>query len=501
VTTREAGTTIGLTAAVSFLVGLVAAGTRPPGPTTPMPVRPAPTMSGSASTGSGAIAAPASSPLAGPASTGIDFASVAARVNAAVVNVDAAARGTSQRWRRDMGDDPNAPREGSGSGFIIDKSGLILTNYHVVEGADRITVTLGDGRSFKATVTGVDPAIDVAVLRIPAQGSLPVATLGNSDSLRVGEWVCAIGNPLGYVHSVTVGVVSFLGRKLFDQSLDAFIQTDAAISFGNSGGPLINAQGQVVGITTAVSAQASNIGFAIPISQVVSVLPQLEETGRVTRGYIGVGLTDLTPALHRALGIEPERGALVQDVSPDTPAERAGLRAYDVITRADDVAIHSDEDLIRHISGRSPGSLAALEVWRDGHSRQISLKLTERPLAETVRTRTNRLQSVHPVSGREQGPLGMTVRDLDRAAAQRQGIPETIDGVIVMDVDPAGPARLARIRAGHVVLEVNRKRVTTASEFQAIVNTLKPGEAAVVLVYDKISDQRLITAIVADPPS
>src|SRR4029079_2470506 len=157
-----------------------------------------------------------------------------------------------------------------------------------------------------------------------------------------------------------------------------------------------------------------------------------------------------------------------------------------------------DEDLIRYISGRAPGSLAALEVWRDGHSRQISLKLTERPRAETVRTRTNRLQSVRPVAGREQGPLGLTVRDLDRAQAQRQGIPETIDGVLVMDVDPAGPARLARIRAGHVVLEVNRKRVTTAAEFQAIVNALKPGDVAAVLVYDKISDQRVITAIVSE---
>ena len=150
-------------------------------------------------------------------------------------------------------------------------------------------------------LVGVDPAIDVALLRIPVTGPLPVAPLGDSDTLRVGEWVCAIGNPLGYVHSVTVGVVSFLGRKLFDQSLDAYIQTDAAISFGNSGGPLINAAGRSSGITTAISAQASNIGFAIPISQVVAVLPQLREHGRVARGYIGVGLTDLTPALQRAL--------------------------------------------------------------------------------------------------------------------------------------------------------------------------------------------------------
>lgn len=498
-TTRQTGGLVVLTGMVSFLIGLVAAGTWPQGATERVVVRPA--VAVAEAPAPPVSVGPVPAPVPPQTTSTVDFAAVAARVNAAVVNVDAAARGAASRWRRDTVDDPNAPREGSGSGFIVDRSGLILTNYHVIEGADRITTTLGDGRSFRAEVVGVDPAIDVALLQIPARDSLPVAALGDSDSLRVGEWVCAIGNPLGYVHSVTVGVVSFLGRKLFDQSLDAYIQTDAMISFGNSGGPLINAQGQVVGITTAISAQASNIGFAIPITQVVAVLPQLRETGRVTRGYIGVGLTDLTPALHRALRLEPERGALVQDVSPETPAERAGLRAYDVITRADDVAIRSDGDLIRYISGRSPGSLAALEVWREGQARTVSLKLTERPIAETARGRANRLQSVRPVAGRVQGPLGLTVRDLDRATAMGRGLPDTIEGVIVVDVDPAGPARLARIRAGHVVLEVNRRRVATAAEFLSIVNALKPGEVAAVLVYDKISDQRLITAIVADPPS
>src|SRR5262249_19664839 len=163
-----------------------------------------------------------------------------------------------RRSPRDPSDDDTAPREGSGSGFIIDHNGYILTNEHVVDGADRVTVTLGDGRIFRADLVGADPAIDVALLKIDASDPLPVPPIGHSEGRGVGEWVCAIGNPLGYVHSVTVGVVSFLGRKLFDPSLDAFIQTDAAISFGNSGGPLINSRGQVVGITTAISSQASN---------------------------------------------------------------------------------------------------------------------------------------------------------------------------------------------------------------------------------------------------
>jgi serine protease Do len=435
----------------------------------------------------------------------IDFAAVAARMNAAVVNVDAASRGidsrqrTAPRWRRDFGDDPGAPHEGSGSGFIIDAAGFILTNYHVVEGADRITITLGDGRVFKADLVGIDPAIDVALLRIPVTGTLPVAPLGDSDTLRVGEWVCAIGNPLGYVHSVTVGVVSFLGRKLFDQSLDAFIQTDAAISFGNSGGPLINSRGQVVGMTTAISAQAANIGFAIPIAQVVAVLPQLREHGRVARGFIGVGLTDLTPALHRALDLEPERGALVQDVTPGTPADRAGLRPYDVIIAADHRPIRSDEDLIRYIAGRQPGAQAMLEIWRDGGPRQISVKLTERPLPPSTRSRNQvSSQQVQPLAASDMGPLGLSVKDLDPATMARQGIPPNLQGVLIVDVDSAGPSRLARLRAGHVLLEINRRRVASVAEFESVVASLPPGATVAVLIYDQLGDARVIATINPD---
>ena len=231
----------------------------------------------------------------------------------------------------------------------------------------------------------------------------------------------------------------------------------------------------------------------------MAVLPQLRETGRVTRGFIGVGLTDLTPALHRALRIGRTAARSCRTSRPTRRPSVPGFRAYDVITRVDSVAIRSDDDLIRYISGRPPGSLAALEVWRDGDARTMSVKLTERPLAETARSRTTRLQNVRPVAAREQGPLGLTVRDLDRATIMRQGLPETIEGVIVMDVDPAGPARLARLRTGHIVLEINRRRVTTRGRVPDASSTaLKPGEAAALLVYDKFSDQRLITAIVAD---
>src|SRR5262245_28558779 len=209
----------------------------------------------------------------------VDFADVFARVNAAVVNIDAASklplgRETSRSLRPGDPLDPRdleVPRQGSGSGFIVDQEGFLLTNNHVIEGAQRITITLADGRAFRGEVVGADPAIDVALLKISNASNLPEAPLGDSDDLRPGEWVCAIGNPLGYVHSVTVGVVSFIGRKLYDQSLDDYIQTDAAINLGNSGGPLINTRGEVVGINSAISSRASSIGFAVPINQAVAL--------------------------------------------------------------------------------------------------------------------------------------------------------------------------------------------------------------------------------------
>ena len=495
--TRFSWAVVALAATVGFLLGLVASSTG---------VSPSGTDAGLRRHEDRAPLVVSSGGAAAGDSSGIDFAAVAAKVNPAVVNVDAAVRGdvrgrTGLRWRRDLSDGADAPREGSGSGFLIDDSGYLLTNFHVVDGADRITITLSDGRSFTAEVIGIDPAIDIALLKIPAAGRLPFVTLGDSDQLRPGQWVCAIGNPLGYVHSVTVGVVSFLGRKLFDQSLDAYIQTDAAISLGNSGGPLIDAQGRVVGITTAVSSQAANIGFAIPIGQVVPILPQLRDPGRVSRGYIGVGLTQVTPSLQRALGLGVDRGALVQDVPGETPAERAGLRAYDVIVSADDQAIRTDEELIRYISGRMPGTPARLGIVRQDERRTVLVKLAERPLPESARQRAERATDARPASGRDQGPLGLIVRDLDRATAMRQGIPDSVQGVIVFDVDPAGPARLARVRPGHVILEINRRRVESADAFRAVVALLKPGDIVAALIYDRLSNQRLLVTIAADPAS
>jgi serine protease Do len=325
-----------------------------------------------------------------------------------------------------------------------------------------------------------------------------VAPLGRSETLRVGEWVCAIGNPLGYVHSVTVGVVSFLGRKIFDRSLDALIQTDAAITFGNSGGPVINSRGEVVGMATAISTAASNIGFAIPIDQIVAVLPQLQEHGRVSRGFLGVGLTGVTPALQRALRLGTNRGAVVQDISPSTPADRAGLRTYDVIIAADGRSIRSDEDLIRYISSRQPGVIAMIEIWRDGATRVVPVKLTERPVPASTRSGSEDATEVQPAVSPDQGPLGLLVRDLDETVLARFQRPDTIHGVVVSRVDQAGPARVADIQPGQVVLEINRQRVSSAAEFRAIVAALPTGDPVALLIFDRATDQRLIITVIPD---
>lgn len=482
---------IGLLVITSFLLGTLASGARG-GRADALPPRAAQPLSLEAPTFGAQVVRPAPTPF-GPA---VDFAAVAEQLNKSIVNVDTAVRSdlaeAPRRWQRDA--EERGPREGSGSGFVIDPAGYILTNHHVIDGADRVTVTLSDGRALRATVVGADPAIDVALLKVEAGAPLPAAPIGRSRVLRAGEWVCAIGNPLGYVHSVTVGVVSFLGRKLFDQSLDDYIQTDAAISFGNSGGPLINARGEVVGITTAVSMQASNIGFAVPIDQVMNVLPQLRENGRVSRGFIGVALTGVTPQLAAALSLGQARGALVQDVSPGTPAERAGLRPYDLVTAIDGRAVPSDDELIRAVASRVPGTLAELDVLRDGTSRRVSLKLTERPLPQP--TRASRVRTdLQPVETRRGGALGVVVTGLDAAAIRRLGVPASIVGVLVTDLDATGPGREARLRRGQIIMEINRRPTASPEAFAAINGTLRPGAIAAVFVYDPITDQRLIVSV------
>lgn len=434
----------------------------------------------------------------------VNFADVAERLNPAVVNIEATTRatGTTGRRRREQSDaNPHAPspvRPQSGSGFVIDAAGEILTNYHVIQNAERIMVKFSDGRSLPARVIGVDPDTDIALIKVDAKG-LPSAPLGDSRTLRVGEWVCAIGNPLAYEHTVTVGVVSYLGRKLFDSSLDNYIQTDAAINFGNSGGPLINGRGEVVGINSAISQRASNIGFAVPINEATAILPQLKADGRVARGFMGVALTDVDPDLQRSLRLGSTQGALVQDVTSGSPGQRAGLRTYDLIVGIDGRRIVSNDQIIREVARRGPGTIARLDVLRDGRTQTLTVRLAERPSRQAGSPADDVSPSVRP-SNAPVMPLGLGVRDLDRATARRLRLPGGVSGVVVTRVDPLSAAYDAGIQRDHIVLEINRRPVSSADAYNRLARAAHPGDVLAVYVYMPGTEQRAIRAIRVDAP-
>jgi serine protease Do len=490
--------TVCLTAVVAFLVGLIIAGSMTPAPAISAPP---------------AKAAPARPAAATGVSVSVpSFADIAERLNPAVVNIDATSRGGDSRRRRfgaplpdspDLFDRPferdrEGPRKGAGTGFLIDDKGLILTNHHVIDGADRIVVRLTDGRTLRAQRVGSDPDTDIALIKVESLQPLPYAELGNSDSLRVGEWVCAIGNPLAYEHTVTVGVVSFVGRKLFDQSLDNYIQTDAAINFGNSGGPLINAHGEVIGINAAISSRASNIGFAVPINQASAILPQLREKGRVSRGYIGVALKDVDADLQRSLGLKTTQGALVQDVTPGSPGARAGVKTYDVVVAVDGKPMSNNDALIREIASRHPGTVATLSVVRDGRSISIPVKLAERPVrGNRPPEETDEDHQAQPSSQRASG-VGLSVRELDRDFIHRFRLPDDLEGVVVSRVEPMSPAFDADIERGHVVLEVNRRPVRTIEEFRRLTNAVRPGDVLAIYTYVPEIQQRQLRTVRID---
>ncbi len=485
--------TAALTATIGILVGAILAGSFVPNAAVSAPVvAPAPVA-----------ARPVVPVMAAPAGGfPTSFADVAERANPAVVSIDVASRARRRGATQRPPDDgtgprrPEAPRRGTGTGFIFDQRGLILTNQHVVDAAERVMVKLADGRSFRATVVGADADLDLAVLKVDAGVALPELPLGNSDQLRVGEWVCAIGNPYAYEHTVTVGVVSFVGRKLFDQSLDQYIQTDAAISFGNSGGPLLNTAGEVVGINTAVSRQASNIGFAIPVNQAREALPQLVETGRVARGYLGVALRAVDGDLRQALGLGATSGAIVEDVTAGSPAARAGLRPYDVITAIDGRAVDSDQAMIRVVSRGVPGQPARVQYLRDGREMSAVMKLAERP----PRVSGDRVApGTAPAPQTTTPQLGLTLIEINPGNARRFDVPEGVTGLLVQRVEPVSPAAEAGLERGQVLLHVNRRPVATIAGLRQMLEQRRPGDPVAVLVLDPALDQRLLRVVRADP--
>jgi serine protease Do len=487
--------TTALSATVAFLVGLIVAGSMVPervlsaAPSVP-PVTPT------------TVTTAAALPL--PAGA-VSFADVAERLNPAVVNIDASTRGEGRARRRlqlpespepfgtpQDRQPPDAPRRGAGTGFIIDAAGYILTNHHVIEGADRIMVRLTDGRNLRAERVGSDPDTDIALIKVESPRPLPFAPLGDSDTLRVGEWVIAIGDPLAYEHTVTVGVVSFIGRKLFDSSLDRYIQTDAAINFGNSGGPLINARGEVIGINAAISSRAANIGFAVPINQASAILPQLREQGRVARGYIGVGLRNVDPDLQRSLGLRSSEGALVQDVTPGSPGARAGIRVYDLVVAVDGRPVSNNDGLIQDIARRQPGTNATLQIVRDGKPLNVTVKLAERPQRDE-RPELNSQSS--PLPSSQRGQLGLSVRELDDESLARFRLPNGTRGLLISRVDPMSPAFDADVERGHVLLEINRQRVETVEDYRRLTGAVRPGDVLTLYVYKPELEQRALQTL------
>jgi serine protease Do len=417
------------------------------------------------------------SPLVGAAAGPPSFAEIAQRVNPSVVNVTVIEdRLPADHPALDNEALPGVPRRGEGSGFIVDPSGYILTNHHVVASPDRIRVRLADKRELPATLVGSDPSTDLALLKVSAQ-NLPALALGDSDRLRVGEWVCAIGNPYRFDHSVTVGVVSSKGRKIYDPSFDAYIQTDAAINPGNSGGPLVNAAGEAIGISSAVSLQGQGIGFAVPSNVAKDVLRQLKARGHVSRGYLGIQLQELDADLSRMLGVNGTAGAMILDVVEGNAGEAAGLRRYDVVTDVSGTAIQDGDHLVRVIASQPPGSDVALKIVRDRKPITLSARLAERgsggerpPIGQPARVNT-------PGGGDR---LGLVVSDLTPEMRDDLRLPGDRRGVAVTSV--VGLAGLEQLVHGDLVLEVNRRPTPDRAAYEQALSSLRPGDVAWLFV-------------------
>ncbi|MBW1740899.1 MAG: DegQ family serine endoprotease [Deltaproteobacteria bacterium] len=365
-----------------------------------------------------------------------------------------------------------------GSGFFIDKEGYIVTNNHVIENADKIKVKLKNGKEYDAKIVGRDAKTDIALIKIDSWRDFPAIKMGDSDALKVGEWVVAIGSPFGLENTVTAGIVSAKGRVIGSGPYDDFIQTDASINPGNSGGPLINLKGEVIGINTAIVSRSGGnvgIGFAIPINLARGIIEQLKTSGTVTRGWLGVSIQDLTPELAEYYGVKDGKGALVGETFKGDPADKAGIKPKDVIIEVDGDKIQDSRDLSRKIAEVPVGKKITIKVLRNGKKHTFRVAIAKR---------TEDKEGLAMKKPMEEADLGMTVSPLTRELAMRFNISEA-EGVVVVSVEDGGPADKADVQEGDLILEINHKPIKTLKDYQSQIQEVKKGETVSLLVKRK----------------
>ena len=379
-----------------------------------------------------------------------------------------------------------------GSGFIIDPDGYIVTNYHVISEADEVTVILHDDRELPAVIVGHDPKTDLALLKVESDEPLPSVSFGDSDAIRVGDWVMAIGNPFGLGSTVTAGILSARGRDINAGPYDDFLQTDASINRGNSGGPLFNMDGQVIGVNTAIFSPTGGsvgIGFAVPSALVEPVISQLREYGRTRRGWLGVRIQSVTDEIAENLGLDEARGALIADVTPNSPAEASGFQPGDVILSFDGQDVPEMRDLPRIVAATTIGKPVEVVVLRKG--KELTMPVTIGELDETPAVVT---ASAAPESGNsEAASLGMTFAIIDAELRQRFGLGDEASGVVVTDVEPGGAAANRNIRPGDVIIEVGLEEVATPDDVLAKINkAAETDRKSVLLLLDSSGEQRFV---------
>ncbi len=414
------------------------------------------------------------------------FSAVADAIKPAVINITTLSRGGpagrtpfeeyfgEEFFRRFFGEVPERiPQRSLGSGVIVDPTGIALTNAHVVERATDIEVITLDGSKHRARVIGLDRKTDLAVLKLDdGRASFRYARLGDSDRVQVGDWVIAVGSPFGLQSTVTAGIISAKARRIEQGPFDDFLQTDAAINPGNSGGPLVNMQGEVIGINTAIVAGGTGIGFAIPSNLARKIYTELRDKGRVTRGWLGVSIQPLTPDLAREFGARQSKGVLVNEVVPESPAAKAGLQRGDILLEFDGKKMEAPADLQRAVGLSAPDHVARLKVWREQKELSLQVKIGQAP---------DEREAQRQLGGRARSLLGLEVRPITPELAARLGLPSA-DGVFVSRVEEGSSAAEAGVQRGDVIRQVNRQNVRTVADFARLTRGLKDGDRLTLLL-------------------